>query len=114
MRIFLCRKGRKVSRCHGRLGGGREDGAAITSQQLEPLRQPLSMVGARVLRSTQLTAQESIGSIAKTLAEVAGEPIGCAAPMRQFVNKDGMIAFGPRHRLGATEQAFIGHLDVVG
>jgi hypothetical protein len=44
----------------GRLRGRSEDGAAVVLQQLEPLRQVLRMIGARILRDTMRPVGRSL------------------------------------------------------
>lgn len=42
----------------GRLGGCREDGAAVVLQQYEPVGEVLRMVGADILRDAKLSTEE--------------------------------------------------------
>lgn len=48
----------QISNSFRRLRGSREDRTAIVLHQLEPLREVLRMIGARVLRDPKLCAQE--------------------------------------------------------
>ncbi len=82
----------------GPLGIGRrpEDGLLVRLQDVEPMRQVLGMVGARLVGYLKIGAQEGraqfgdqflegIGVVATALCLVAVEPMGCARPMRQFM-----------------------------
>jgi len=83
------------------------------------------MVGTGVLRDAEFGAEEgrtdfrdqllgSIGGIAKALAEIAGKAMPRRSPVGEFMDKGGEVPHAARHGIGAAEQAFIGHLDVVG